>query len=100
IEKIDVGWGSPFDIAQIETYFQKGSYRYIVFVHGETSNSTLNPLEELGELADKYNIKLCADCISSFGSVPFSMQGLHYATAVSGKSLGTVAGLAFIFCKE
>lgn len=28
------------------------------------------------------------------------MQGLHYATAVSGKSLGTIAGLAFIFCKD
>lgn len=100
IDKIDVGWGNPFDIKRIEAYLQKGSYRYIVFVHGETSNSTLNPLNELGELAEKYDIKLCADCISSFGSVPFSMQGLHYATAVSGKSLGTMAGLAFIFCKE
>jgi len=100
IEKIDIGWGNPFDIAQIEAHLQKDSYRYIVFVHGETSNSTLNPLAALVELAEKYDIKLCADCISSFGSVPFSMQGLHYATAVSGKSLGTVAGLAFIFCKE
>lgn len=100
IDKIDVGWGNPFDIKRIEAYLQKGSYRYIVFVHGETSNSTLNPLDKLGELAEKYDIKLCADCISSFGSVPFSMQGLHYATAVSGKSLGTMAGLAFIFCKE
>lgn len=100
IEKIDVGWGNPFDIAEIEAYLQKAGYRYILFVHGETSNSTLNPLASLGKLAEKYEIKLCADCISSFGSMLFSMQGLHYATAVSGKALGTVAGLAFIFCKE
>ena len=100
IEKIDTGWGNPFNIAQIEALLQKGSYRYIVFVHGETSNSTLNPIEVLGELAEKYDAKLYADCISSFGSVPFSMQGLHYATAVSGKALGTMTGLAFIFCKE
>lgn len=100
IECLDVGWGNPISIAQIESYVQKGNYRYMVFVHGETSNSTLNPLEPLVELAQKYDVKLCADCISSFGSVPFSMQGLHYATAVSGKALGTIAGLAFIFCKE
>lgn len=24
IEKIDVGWGNPFDIAEIEAYLQKG----------------------------------------------------------------------------
>lgn len=100
IEKIDSGWGNPFNFAQIESELQKGNYRYIVFVHGETSNSTLNPLDLLLELAEKYDVKLCADCISSFGSLPFSMKGLHYATAVSGKALGTMAGLAFIFCKE
>lgn len=100
IDCLDFGWGNAFTISEIEYYLQQGDYKYIVFVHGETSNSTLNPLEPLVELARKYNVKLCADCISSFGAMPFSMQHLHYATAVSGKALGTIAGLAFIFCKE
>ena len=41
----------------------KNNYRYLVFVHGETSNSTLNPLEALVELANRNDVKLCADCI-------------------------------------
>ncbi|MEG0473461.1 MAG: aminotransferase class V-fold PLP-dependent enzyme [Solibacillus sp.] len=100
VEKMDFGWGQPFELDQIEQKLQRQTYRYVLFVHGETSNSTLNPLEHLTELCHRYNVKLCADCISSFGATTFSMADLHYATAVSGKALGTVAGLSFVFCKE
>ncbi|MGN7476973.1 aminotransferase class V-fold PLP-dependent enzyme [Solibacillus silvestris] len=99
-DSMEFGWGNPFNLSQIESCLQTGNYKYIVFAHGETSNSILNPLEPLLKLAEKYDAKLCADCISSFGSLPFSMEGMHYATAVSGKALGTIAGLAFVFCKE
>ncbi|MEK3764482.1 MULTISPECIES: aminotransferase class V-fold PLP-dependent enzyme [unclassified Solibacillus] len=100
VECLDFGWGNEFDMPQIESALEQGNYHYIIFVHGETSNSILNPLEPLLELAKKYRIKLCADCISSFAALPFSMEGLLYATAVSGKALGTIAGLAFVFCRE
>ncbi|MEK4423916.1 aminotransferase class V-fold PLP-dependent enzyme [Solibacillus sp. FSL K6-1523] len=100
VESMDFGWGQPFQLDQIEQKLQQQTYHYVLFVHGETSNSTLNPLEHLIELCHRNKVKLCADCISSFGAMPFSMEGLHYATAVSGKALGTVAGLSFVFCKE
>ena len=100
IDALDFGYGQMFDYKQIEQRLQTENYSYILFVHGETSNSTLNSIEPLTVLANRYNIKLCADCISSFGALPFSMKDLHYATAVSGKSIGTIAGLSFIFCKE
>ncbi|ATP38868.1 septum site-determining protein [Solibacillus sp. R5-41] len=100
IEMMEFGWGQPFELEQIEQKLQLQTYRYMLFVHGETSNSTINPLERLIVLGKRYNIKLCADCISSFGATSFSMANLHYATAVSGKALGTVAGLSFVFCKE
>lgn len=99
-DTIDFGWGEPFSLERIAQQLQMKSYRYIVFVHSETSNSKMNPLESLIDLAKQYDVKLCADCISSFGAMNFSMANLHYATASSGKALGTVAGLAFVFCKE
>ncbi|WP_274308971.1 aminotransferase class V-fold PLP-dependent enzyme [Solibacillus daqui] len=97
---LDFGWGQPFSIERIEQQLQTDTYRYIVFVHSETSNSTMNPLEDLKHLAARYDIALCADCVSSFGATPFSMAHVHYATASSGKALGTIAGVAFVFCKE
>lgn len=100
MDTLDFGWGNSFDITLIEQSLKTNAYSYVIFIHGETSNSALNPLKKLAELTKRYHVKLCADCISSFGSLPFSMEDLHYATAVSGKSLGTIAGLSFIFCKE
>ena len=100
VEMMKFGWGQPFQLEQIEQKLKYQKYRYMLFVHGETSNSMLNPLDCLIELSNRYNVKLCVDCISSFGATPFSMEELHYATAVSGKALGTVAGLSFVFCKE
>lgn len=97
---LDFGWGQPFSMARIEQQLQTENYQYIVFVHSETSNSTMNPLEDLQQLAARYDVALCADCVSSFGATPFSMAHLHYATASSGKALGTIAGVAFVFCKE
>ena len=99
-DTINFGFGQVFQLDEIEQKLTENTYRYIVFVHGETSNSTLNPLEDIALLGEKYNVKVCADCISTFGALPFSLASLHYATAVSGKALGTVAGLSFVFLKE
>lgn len=100
MDTLDFGWGHAFDLELIEQALKSNAYSYVIFVHGETSNSVLNPLEQLAELTKRYHVKLCVDCISSFGTLPFSMEDLHYATAVSGKALGTIASLSFIFCKE
>lgn len=99
-DDIDFGWGQPFSLEKIEQQLQNTTYHYMVFVHSETSNSMMNPLESLVKLAKRYDAVVCADCISSFGAVDFSMAALDYATASSGKALGTLAGLAFVFCSK
>lgn len=100
LDDIDFGWGQPFSLETIEQQLSTSKYHYVVFVHSETSNSVMNPLEQLAELAKRYDVAICADCISSFGAADFSMAALDYATGSSGKALGTIAGLAFVFCKE
>ncbi|HWI47184.1 MAG TPA: aminotransferase class V-fold PLP-dependent enzyme [Rummeliibacillus sp.] len=90
-------WGEEFNLFEIEQNLWTGNYHWICFVHGETSTGICNDFEPILKLAKKYNVKVCADCISSFGSFSFSMEQLHIATAVSGKSLGAMSGLAFIF---
>lgn len=99
-DTIDFGWGQPFSLERIEQQLQSRMYHYLVFVHSETSNSMMNPLEPLMKLTKQYNVAICADCISSFGATELSLEHVHYATASSGKALGTLAGLAFVFCKE
>ncbi|MFE3577143.1 aminotransferase class V-fold PLP-dependent enzyme [Lysinibacillus sp. NPDC059133] len=76
---------------------QKSSYHCLLVVHGETSTGTCNDIKEILELTKRYNIKLCMDCISSFGAMPFSLKDCYLATAVSGKAIGAQwLGFCFI----
>lgn len=93
-------WSEPFDAQIIEQRLQTGAYNWLLFVHGETSTGTCNDLEMLTQLAKRYEVKLCVDCISSFGAMPFSLENCYLATAVSGKAIGALSGLAFVFSQQ
>lgn len=90
-------WGSPYNLSLIEEKLATGAYSWLLMVHGETSTGMLNSLEEMKLLCNRYNVLLCMDCVSSFGALPFNLEGVYLATGVSGKAIGTMSGLAFVF---
>ena len=93
-------WATPFNLAEIEEMFIENEIKWLTIVHGETSTGTLNPLHDLIQLCKKYNVKICVDCISSFGTYPFSLKEVFCATAVSGKAIGALGGLSFVFYND
>lgn len=90
-------WGVSFDLGSIEKKLATGNYSWLLMTHGETSTGMLNDLNKLVEICNRYNVLVCADCVSSFGALPFHMDGVYLATGVSGKAIGTMSGLAFVF---
>lgn len=99
-DPMKIAWGDPFDEKIIEANLQSGAYNWLLFVHGETSTGTCNDLEMLVKVTKRYDVLLCADCISSFGAMPFSLENCYLATAVSGKAIGAMSGLAFVFSQD
>lgn len=90
-------WGTSFDLAAIDKELATGNYSWLLMTHGETSTGMLNELEKLSDICKRHNVLLCADCVSSFGALPFQLDGVYLATGVSGKAIGTMSGLAFVF---
>lgn len=90
-------WGHVFEKDRLEQMLADA--KWCAFVHGETSMGMLNDLQMFIELKQCLHFTLAVDCISSFGAVPFSLNGVDLATATSGKALGALAGLSFIFYK-
>jgi len=86
-----------FGSRQIRNRVSAGRPRWIWAVHCETSTGVLNDLTALKQLADEFKLKLCMDCISSVGTVPVDLQGVHLASCVSGKGLGAFPGLSMVF---
>ncbi|MFJ7979524.1 aminotransferase class V-fold PLP-dependent enzyme [Lysinibacillus xylanilyticus] len=97
---IEQDWGSSFDTNMLDSYLQNRTYQWLLVVHGETSTGTCNDIKEILQLTKRYNVKLCIDCISSFGAMPFSLKDCYLATAVSGKAIGALSGLAFVFSQN
>jgi aspartate aminotransferase-like enzyme len=91
-------WGKPWDLDEVEhvlAHEPEGSW--VWGVHQESSTGVLNDLPGLVEIAERYGIRACVDCISSLGAVPVDLSQVFLATASSGKSLGAYAGAALVF---
>lgn len=99
-DSVEQNWGAKFSEVKIEKFLEEGQYGWLLLVHGETSTGMVNDMESIGALCKKYQVKLCADCISSFGAIPFSLEQCWLATAVSGKAIGTMSGLAIVFANH
>jgi aspartate aminotransferase-like enzyme/GNAT superfamily N-acetyltransferase len=89
-------WGEPFDPREVARRLQAGR-SWIWFVHCETSTGMLNDLPGIQALASASGAAVCVDAISSFGLMQVDLGGVHLATAVSGKGLGALPGLAIVF---
>lgn len=89
-------WGSPWNFAQIEERLHARP-AWVWAVHLETSTGVLNDLPRLSRLAADAGIPVAADCVSSLGAVDISGSRLFLATGVSGKAIGSFAGLSFVF---
>lgn len=91
-------WGKAWDLREVEAALAdepEGSW--VWGVHQESSTGVLNDLPGLVKIAEKYGVRVCADCISSLGAVALDLSGVYLATGTSGKSLGAYAGASIIF---
>ncbi len=95
---IETDWGNSFDLKQIRQRIQcNPPARWLWAVHCETSTGVLNDLSALKRISAAHDLLLCVDCISSIGTLPVDLTGVHFASGVSGKGIGAFPGLALVF---
>jgi aspartate aminotransferase-like enzyme/GNAT superfamily N-acetyltransferase len=94
-------WGKPFDYAKLEQYLKDNpEIKWLWAVHCETSTGVLNDLAQFKFLSKQFRLQLCLDCISSIGTVPVDLEGVAFASCVSGKGLRSYPGLSMVFYQE
>jgi len=96
-------WGSPIDLAVVEEVLkQDRTICCVVLVHHETTTGILNPLNETGALAKRYQCTFIVDAISSYAGVPIDIRtsGADFLISTSNKCIQGMAGIAFVICKN
>jgi aspartate aminotransferase-like enzyme/GNAT superfamily N-acetyltransferase len=89
-------WGQALSAAALEQALAEQRPDWVWVVLSETSTGMLNPLELLREACARFGSRLCVDAVSAFGLQPVDLRGVWLASAVSGKALGSYAGLAIV----
>jgi 2-aminoethylphosphonate-pyruvate transaminase len=71
---------------------------HLAVIHNETTTGLLNNLDDLGQIAKKYNLEFIVDAMSSYAAIPIDMkkQNIHYLLASSNKNIQGMAGIGFI----
>jgi aspartate aminotransferase-like enzyme/ribosomal protein S18 acetylase RimI-like enzyme len=99
-EAVRVPWGSPLPMDRVVKAARRVRAGWLWMVHHETSTGMLNSLDALREAGGAVGARVALDAASSVGTVPMSLQGVAFASTVSGKALGAVAGLSVVCCDE
>jgi 2-aminoethylphosphonate-pyruvate transaminase len=74
---------------------------HLSVIHNETTTGLLNNLDDLGQIAKKYNLEFIVDAMSSYAAIPIDMkkQNIHYLLASSNKNIQGMAGVGFVIAK-
>ncbi len=97
-DHLEFPWGEPLDLEVIrEKFAHLPSPAWLWCAHCETSTGVLNDLAALKLLCGQHGAKLCLDAISSLGTLPVDLTGVHLASGASGKGLRAYPGVAMVF---
>ena len=73
----------------------------ISIIHANNEVGTIQPIEEIVKLADKYSIPVHTDAIQSFGKIPLSFAELGlYAMTISAHKIGGPVGVGALILKR
>jgi len=68
--RIETEWGTVFDPAAIEEAVLKHHPRVLAMVHGDTSTTMAQPLEEVGAICRRHDVLLYVDATATLGGMP------------------------------
>ena len=102
ITLLERDWGTVFEPEEIEEALKKDHYKAVACVHGETSTSMMQPLEEIGELCERYGALLIVDTVATLGGAPVKVDEWKLSACIAGtqKCISAPSGSALITYNE
>ena len=103
VVSVESEFGRSVDLEKIrEAIRENRDVKAIFVVHNETSSGALNPIKEIGEIAEEYDLLYIVDAISSLCGSELRMDDWNIDVCVgyASKCLGSLPALAPIAINE
>jgi len=96
VVEVEVPFGRPLDLEEMQHAIDDGPTRIVGFVHAETSTGVLQPLDDLLGRIKEAGALSVVDCVTSFCGAPIQLDALGIDCLYSGtqKCLSVPPGLA------
>jgi 2-aminoethylphosphonate-pyruvate transaminase len=94
---------TPPDLAAVERILRDDkSITHVFAVMCETTSGILNPIAEIGALAQKHGKRFLVDAMSAFGALELDARKVQFdaVAASSNKCIEGVPGLGFVICSK
>jgi len=95
VERLD---GRGFIRGDVEGLVKRGSFEAITVAHVDTSTGVTSYIDEIGEVASKYGVKLLVDAVASLGAMDVRCDewGITICGSCSQKGIGAPPGCALL----
>ena len=102
VHVIEAEWGQVFPVSAIAEAIEQVRPKVLAVVHGDTSTTMAQPLEELGAICEKHGVLFYTDVTASLAGNPFGADelGLDAVSAGLQKCLGGPSGSAPVTFSE
>jgi len=102
VTTLEKPWGQVFTPEEIETALKANPTKILALVHAETSTGALQPMDGIGEIAQRQGALLLLDTVTSLSGVPLQIDnwGVDIAYSATQKCLSCPPGLAPITVSE
>jgi alanine-glyoxylate transaminase/serine-glyoxylate transaminase/serine-pyruvate transaminase len=96
VATLEKPWGEVFNYDEVADFVQREKPAVVAFVHAETSTGALQDLLPITKAAREVDALTIADCVTSLGAMPVSVDemGVDIAYSCSQKGLSCPPGLA------
>ena len=80
----------------------EAGFTHLGVIHCETTTGILNPVDEMGKIAQRRGVCLIVDAMSSFGAVPLDLEKSNagYVVSSSNKCLEGAPGFSFVLARR
>jgi aspartate aminotransferase-like enzyme len=100
-EALQVDWGSPIRVEQVEKKLATGQFDALTLIHNETSTGVMSPLAQIAELKQKFpDVMFIVDAVSSMTATKLEFDALQIDVLLAGtqKAFALPPGLTVFAC--
>lgn len=98
-----LAYGDHPDVGYIENLLNENKdVSHLAVVHHETTTGMLNPIQEICDVAKKYNVEVIVDCMSSYAGIPIDIKKWNaaYLISSSNKCIQGMPGMVFVIFRK